>query len=320
MTHVEMTPNGALRPKENAARGELHYERVEGATTATHVFATYPLKFLHPRGAVRQGFDTFLTYVLGYGGGLVGGDAIDIECHVGADATVVLATQATTKVFKADGDGEFALQSFALTVASGATLAFLPDPVTCFERAKYRQRQVFHLAADANLVFVDWLTSGRKRNFVSTGAVRATRTEVHEHWDFSEYDNSAEIFVGGTLVLTDRVRLADEEDASLRERMYGTHVLGLLVVLGERVQAISALLLEMSKRKRLHNAQELTPQGRLPSQNGFPGVIASASPLGANGVLVRFCGETTEDAMHYVKTVLSGLRDVVGVTPYQDNR
>lgn len=320
--------------------------------------------------------------MLGYGGGLVGGDTIDIECHVGADATgaranegvdrhlrmvgtgahacafiepqsaVVLTTQATTKVFKSDDDGAFALQLFALTVASGATLAFLPDPVTCFERAKYRQRQVFHVSADANLVFVDWLTSGRQRNFVSTGAVRANRTEVHEHWDFHEYDSSAEIFVGGTRVLTDRVRLAgacvielrqkgvgrrqdrpraltvcgcavvmvDEEDASLRKRMYGTHVLGLLVVLGERVQAITALLLAMSTRKRLHNAHEITPQGRLLAQNDFPGVIASASPLGANGVLVRFCGETTEGAMHYVKTVLAGLRDVVGVTPYQDNR
>lgn len=123
-------------------------------------------------------------------------------------SAVVLATQATTKVFKSDGEDEFARQSFSLTVESGATLAFLPDPVTCFERAKYRQKQVFHLAPDANLVFVDWLTSGRKRNFVSTGAVRANRSEVHEHWDFSEYDNSAEIFVGGARLLTDRVRLA----------------------------------------------------------------------------------------------------------------
>lgn len=56
MTDIAMPPQ-----KENAARGELRYERVEGATAATRVFATYPLKFLHPRGAVRQGFDTFLT-------------------------------------------------------------------------------------------------------------------------------------------------------------------------------------------------------------------------------------------------------------------
>lgn len=123
-------------------------------------------------------------------------------------SSVVLATQATTKVFKADSADERVLQSFTLRVESNATLAFLPDPVTCFECAKYRQTQVFHLAADANLVFVDWLTSGRKRNFVSTGAVRDNRTEVHEHWDFSEYDSRAEIYVAGSRLLTDRVRLA----------------------------------------------------------------------------------------------------------------
>lgn len=121
---------------------------------------------------------------------------------------VVLATQATTKVFKSNAKDEYVLQSFTLTVESNATLAFLPDPVTCFERAKYRQKQIFHLTADSNLVFVDWLTSGRKRNFISTGSVRDNRTEVNEHWDFSEYDNTAEIYVEGARLLTDRVRLA----------------------------------------------------------------------------------------------------------------
>lgn len=112
----------------------------------------------------------------------------------------------------------------------------------------------------------------------------------------------------------------DEEDASLRQRMYGTHVLGLMVVLGDRLKEVTDLLLEMSTRKLLHNAKEITPQGRLPSQHGFPGVIASASPLGTNGVIVRFCGESTEGAMHYVKTVLASLSGSIGVAPYQENR
>lgn len=47
--------------KGSYARGMLKYELVEGHTAATYVFATYPLKFLHPRRAVRQGFDTFIT-------------------------------------------------------------------------------------------------------------------------------------------------------------------------------------------------------------------------------------------------------------------
>lgn len=55
-----VVPSQAAR-KQNAALGKLTYERVEGTTTPTHVYATYPLKFLHPRGTVRQGYDTFIT-------------------------------------------------------------------------------------------------------------------------------------------------------------------------------------------------------------------------------------------------------------------
>ncbi|KAF4323237.1 hypothetical protein BBO99_00003035 [Phytophthora kernoviae] len=280
---------------QSQVTGKLKYNVVEGQTTATHVYATYPLKFLHPRRTIHQGFDTYIT-------------------------VVVLGTQATTKVFKAEDEGAHVSQSFSLTVGSRATLAFLPDPVTCFERAKYRQSQVFHLEEYASLVFVDWLTSGRKRNYPATGSIRETRTETLEHWDFSEYDTMSEIFVGGERLVTDRVRLADEEDVSLRQRMHGMHVLGLMVVVGSKMQVITDQLLELSSRKKLHNARDITPQGRLAAANTFPGVIASASSLGPNAVIVRFCGQDAESAMSYVKEMLSPLRQIIGFTPYQENR
>ncbi|KAE9047951.1 hypothetical protein PR003_g918 [Phytophthora rubi] len=313
-------PTNALGSSEGRTTGKLKYEVVEGRTTATHVYATYPLKFLHPQRAIHQGFDTSITYILGYGGGLVGGDSVVVECELGPNTSVVLGTQATTKVFKAEDEGEFVSQSFSLKVASNATLAFLPDPVTCFERAKYRQTQVFHLEEDANLVFVDWLTSGRKRNYLATGSIRDNRTETLEHWDFSEYDTTSEVFVGSERLVTDRVRLADEEDVSLRQRMYGMHVLGLMVIVGSKLQAITGQLLELSTRKKLHNARDITPQGRLAAANTFPGVIASASSLGSNAVIVRFCGQDAESAMTYVKAMLAPLREVIGFTPYQENR
>lgn len=124
---------------------------------------------------------------------------------------MILCTQATTKVFKSDGD-EQVLQTFALDIGAGATLAFVPDPVTCFERAKYQQKQVFRLTKDSNLVFVDWVTSGRKRNYIATGRLDGQRTEVHEHWDFQEYDTAAEIYVDGEPLLIDRVRLSGSQN------------------------------------------------------------------------------------------------------------
>lgn len=188
--------------------GKLKYEVVEGRTTATHVYATYPLKFLHPQRSIHQRFDTHITYVLSYGGGLVGGDSVIVECELGFDTSVVLATQASTKVFKSEIEGQIVSQTFKLKVASNATLAFLPDPVTCFTRAKYRQIQSFDLDKNANLVFVDWLTSGRKRNYLATGSLHTNRTETLEEWNFSEYDTKSEVFVDGERLVTDRVRLA----------------------------------------------------------------------------------------------------------------
>ncbi|CAH0475589.1 unnamed protein product [Peronospora belbahrii] len=298
---------------------KLKYEVVEGRTTATYVYATYPVKFLHPRRIINQRFDTYITYILGYGGGLVAGDSVVVECELGHDTTVVLGTQATTKIFRSE-DGHFVSQTFSLKVANNATLAFLPDPVTCFKHARYRQKQVFYLEADANLVFVDWLTSGRKRNYLTRGSIRDNRKETLEHWDFDEYDTLSEIFVDDERLMTDRVRLIDDEDTSLRQRMHGMHVLGLMVVVGSKLTIIMDELLELSTRKKLHNAQEMTPQGRLAAANTFPGVIASASSMGSNAVIVRFCGKDSESAMTYVKAMLNPLKEMIGFTPYQQHR
>ncbi|KAI9912254.1 hypothetical protein PsorP6_009331 [Peronosclerospora sorghi] len=282
-----MAPDIRATNKEKAT-GTLKYEVVQGRTSATLVYATYPLKFLHPLRTIHPSIDTYVT--------------------------------ATTKVFKLKDNGHFVSQTFSFKVASNATLAFLPDPVTCFENAQYRQRQVFHLEKDANLVFIDWLTSGRKRNYLATGSIRHNRTETLEHWDFTEYDTLLEIFLGEERLLTDRVRLADDEDVSLRERMYGMHVLGIMVVIGDKVKSIIDDLLELSTRKKLCNPRDLTPQGRLETACTFPGVISSASPLGSGAVIVRFCGQDAESAMTFVKSMLKPLRGLIGFSPYQENR
>jgi hypothetical protein len=102
--------------------------------------------------------------------------------------------------------------------------------------------------------------------------------------------------------------------------MRGTHVLGLVVVLGPRVTPITTRVLEQSQRKKLHHAQEITPQGRLASPGDFAGVISSASPLGTDGVIVRFCADDTERAVAYMKDLLAPLQELIGHTPYQENR
>jgi hypothetical protein len=49
------------RQDEAQATGELIFELVEGKTRATHMYATYPLKFLNPSAMVKKKYDTSVT-------------------------------------------------------------------------------------------------------------------------------------------------------------------------------------------------------------------------------------------------------------------
>ena len=55
------------------------------------------------------------AYAATYGGGLVGGDSVSMRVEVGAGASALVATQASTKVYRSDRG------ACALSVAIAAT-------------------------------------------------------------------------------------------------------------------------------------------------------------------------------------------------------
>ena len=82
-------------------------------------------------------------------------------------------------------------------VSENGALFLLPDPVTCFRSASYKQIQTFHLSKDASLVMLDWITSGRR--------------SLGEEWAFSRYYSANEIWVDGRRVARDVTLLEDTE-------------------------------------------------------------------------------------------------------------
>uniref|UniRef100_A0A2P2JBJ0 Urease accessory protein D n=1 Tax=Rhizophora mucronata TaxID=61149 RepID=A0A2P2JBJ0_RHIMU len=124
--------------------------------------------------------DAVWIYTLTYGGGIVSGDSISCELVIGDGCTAVLTTQASTKVYKSLGS-KCSQQVLEARIGSGALLAVIPDPVTCFSTARYSQKQVFRALSDSNLVIVDWITSGRH--------------ESGEKWDFELYKSINNIFL-----------------------------------------------------------------------------------------------------------------------------
>ena len=63
-------------------------------------YATYPVRFVQLENEV----DCSHVYVLGYGGGLVGGDVNIIHMNVEEKAKLCLRTQGSTKIYKSTGN------------------------------------------------------------------------------------------------------------------------------------------------------------------------------------------------------------------------
>jgi len=146
--------------------GSLQFEKIRGTTVLTRARAASPLRLLHPKNSGSAAW----VYAATYGGGLLGGDTIALEAHVGAGASALLSTQASTKVYRSERPVS---QRLLARADDDSLLVLLPDPVTPFASAQYEQEQQFELAPQASLVAVDWMTAGR----VSFG----------ERWRFTGY-------------------------------------------------------------------------------------------------------------------------------------
>ncbi|PHU25772.1 Urease accessory protein D, partial [Capsicum chinense] len=83
--------------------GKVIVEKVRGKATVTKCFSKYPLKFIIPRKVGSSKTDAVWIYTITYGGGIVSGDSITCDMTIGDGCTAVLATQASTKVYKAVG-------------------------------------------------------------------------------------------------------------------------------------------------------------------------------------------------------------------------
>jgi len=209
-------------------------------------------------------------------------------------------------------------QCLDVSIAAGGALFLLPDPVTCFRDAAYRQVQTFRLAHGASAVLLDWYTSGRRAR--------------GEEWAFAKYYSSNEVFVGDVRTARDVVLLdggtaaavassgggggggGEGEGArtpllprrTLADRMgpyacyatvllYGPVVQGLVRELEERMQKISVFRVR----------EPLDVLWSLSGVHGEP-----------SGRIVRVAGKETETVKMWLADALRALVDVIGEEVY----
>lgn len=239
-------------------------------------FATSPLRLLTPRN---HG-DAAWVFLASLGGGLVDGDGIDAHIDAAKDTSAFISTQASTKVYRSSRGCS---QHLHAKVADGAALAVVPDPVVCFAGANYAQKIDIDLAPQASLLLVDGYTCGR--------AARG------ERWEFTRYVSRTTLSRGGQVILIDATRL-DHAHGPIVDRMGRFDVVLTLVAVGPRFAGIRDTILARAPRS---------------DRNG---TLAAASPLGADGAILRVAAERSEYASRMFRPSFAALSRVLGDDPF----
>jgi urease accessory protein len=263
-----------------AGAGELHVARSGGASVVTRARAASPLKLLTP---ANHG-DAAWIFTSTYGGGLVEGDAIALDVHVGDEASAFISTQASTKIYRSTRVG--ARSTLTARVDAGALVVLLPDPVVCFADSRYAQTQTFDLHRDAALVCLDWITSGRRAR--------------GERWAFDDYRARLDVRVDGRRICHDAVTLA-ADDGDLGERFGRFDVFATLAIVGDRFAGDC---------RRLVEAIAHAPVERRADR------LIAAAPIGGTGALVRVAGRSVEDVGRVIRETLAFLPPVLGDDPW----
>jgi urease accessory protein len=268
------------RPASPAGTAYLKF--VLGARTQTVLarsFATSPMKIF----ATRNPGMACWAYGATLGGGLVGGDELRMDVDVAEGARALVTTQASTKVYRSVRPST---QTLCATVGGGALLAVLPDPIVCYAGADFAQHQHYDLHADASIVAVDWMTSGRQAS--------------GECWAFSRYRSRIRITRDRRPILHDAIALERDLD-SVSDRMSGFTVFLTAVLTGPMIStAATSIFEEVSARHIIRGAD----------------FICSASPIADDGVLLRMAGSSVEQVGRSLRDALRPLYPLLGDDPW----
>ncbi|KAJ1638794.1 UreD urease accessory protein-domain-containing protein [Pavlovales sp. CCMP2436] len=149
-----------------------------GRTVLTRISHRSPARLLPMRIPLAQAVGAAWCALGSHGGGLLGGDVVEVDVHVGAGATLALSTQSSTKVYRTRGPASE--QRVRASVARGGLLLSVPDALVPFAESDFEQSVAVALEPGASAVLVDWLGAGRVANGERWAFRKLwSRTELH---------------------------------------------------------------------------------------------------------------------------------------------
>ncbi|KAG7288708.1 hypothetical protein NEMBOFW57_005064 [Staphylotrichum longicolle] len=228
-------------PKSSSADGEgrIVVRLLPQGISGLEAFAyQYPLKLITPMRPPET--KSALVFILSYGGGLVGGDQVNLSIDVKTGAKLSLATQGHTKIFKSPSREVVTRQTLLVSIAPNAAVCLLPDPVQPFEASVYEQIQIFKLARSASLCLLDWVTQGRTARGENWSFVKwVGRNEV---WTVADDQAAQDRLLVRDVVILDS-KQAHPQLPTLCDSMHGVGVIGTLVLRGPLMKKLGEFFL-----------------------------------------------------------------------------
>jgi urease accessory protein len=209
-----MFDGGSVRLQR--AVGALHVgvKRLGAETVLQDLRQLGCLKARFPRRVVPGWMD---VVTLNTGGGIAGGDRLDLSFEAGPGAQVTIASQAAERFYRArDADAPSHVRT-QLTVADGAALDWLPQETILFDHSALDRRLEIDLAPDAAFLGIETLVFGR--------------LAMHEVIRHGQVRDLIRVRRGGDLLLHDSIRLDGDIHGQLARSAIGAgaHVLATLV-------------------------------------------------------------------------------------------
>ena len=192
-----------LAPTLERAHGaaRVAFRRGEGASVLASLYQQAPCRILFP---TPEHGDPKLGVLLTTTGGLTGGDRLEIDVEVGADAASTVSTQAAEKIYRSTGPD--CSVRVVLRAGEAAWLEWLMQETILFDGAKLARRTEAEIATTGRLLAVESLVFGR-----AAMGEEFRSGSVHDVWRVRR---------GGRVVWIDALRL-DGDVASERRKPFG---------------------------------------------------------------------------------------------------
>lgn len=282
-----------------------------GKQVLTNFTYQYPLKLIAPDSHVaHDDIEVTVVFLLNYGGGLVGGDKIDLSVTLTTNSRLVLLTQGSTKIFKSPTKDVVSRQCLVVRVDPGASLCYLPDPTQPFAESVYEQRQTFYIPPDgrSSLCVLDWVNEGRK-----------ARGESWSLWGWKGRNEVRELVAGppdsGRLLLRDSLILLHEEGAvnGLMDKTNEMGVFGTLILHGPLFAKLGDFFIAAftsqprigAKKWSSEDSKSESDQewSRMPAQEKDAGLLWSAARV-RGFVLIKFGADDLDGARRWLRTMI----------------